>query len=79
MDNFLPKINGKNSLLSIQHLFAMFGSTVLVPTIVGINPSVAICTAGIGTLAFHLVTKCKVPTFFRLKLYVYSSTYICSK
>lgn len=63
MNNFLPKLNAKNSLLSIQHLFAMFGSTVLVPILTGINPSVAIFTAGIGTIAFHLVTKCKVPTF----------------
>lgn len=63
MTKFLPKLNAKNSLLAVQHLFAMFGSTVLVPMLVGINPSVAIFTAGLGTIAFHLVTKCKVPTF----------------
>lgn len=50
-------------ILSIQHLFAMFGATVLVPILVGINPSVAILTAGIGTLIFHLCSKGKVPAF----------------
>jgi uracil permease len=53
----------KDWILSIQHLFAMFGATVLVPLLVGINPSVAILTAGIGTLIFHLCTKGKVPAF----------------
>lgn len=50
-------------ILSIQHLFAMFGATILVPILVGINPSVAILTAGIGTLIFHLCSKGKVPAF----------------
>lgn len=50
-------------ILSVQHLFAMFGATVLVPILVGINPSVAILTAGIGTLIFHLCSKGKVPAF----------------
>ena len=55
--------NLKEWILSIQHLFAMFGATVLVPLLVGINPSIAILTAGIGTLIFHLCTKGKVPVF----------------
>lgn len=55
--------NLKEWILSIQHLFAMFGACVLVPLLVGINPSIAILTAGIGTLIFHLCTKCKVPVF----------------
>ena len=55
--------NIKEWILSIQHLFAMFGATVLVPLLVGINPSIAILTAGIGTLIFHLCTKGKVPVF----------------
>ena len=50
-------------VLSVQHLFAMFGATVLVPLLVGINPCVAILTAGIGTLIFQLCTKGKVPVF----------------
>ena len=59
----MNKQNVKEWILSIQHLFAMFGATVLVPLLVGINPSIAILTAGIGTLIFHLCTKGKVPVF----------------
>lgn len=50
-------------LLSIQHLFAMFGATVLVPLLTGLNASTALVAAGIGTLIFHLCTKFKVPVF----------------
>lgn len=57
------KQNIKDWILSIQHLFAMFGACILVPLLVGINPSIAILTAGIGTLIFHLCTKRKVPVF----------------
>ncbi len=54
---------GKEFLLGFQHLFAMFGATVLVPALTGLNPLVALFAAGIGTLIFHLVTKGKVPVF----------------
>ena len=54
---------GKNLLLGIQHLFAMFGSTVLVPILTGLDPNVALFTAGLGTLIFHLCTQGKVPVF----------------
>lgn len=57
------QLTGKNLLLALQHLFAMFGATVLVPLLTGLNPSVALFTAGIGTLIFHLCTKGKVPVF----------------
>ena len=57
------KQNLKETVLSVQHLFAMFGATVLVPLLVGINPCIAIMTAGIGTLIFQLCTKGKVPVF----------------
>lgn len=50
-------------LLSIQHLFAMFGATVLVPTLTGISPAVALVSSGIGTIAFILITKGKVPSY----------------
>ena len=50
-------------LLAIQHVFAMFGATVLVPALTGLNPAVALFTAGVGTLIFHLITKGKVPAF----------------
>jgi uracil-xanthine permease len=49
--------------LSIQHVFAMFGSTILVPILVGLSPSVALFTAGTGTLLYILLTKAKVPAF----------------
>lgn len=55
--------SGQNLILGLQHLFAMFGSTVLVPLLTGLDPAVAVCTAGIGTLLFHLVTKGIVPVF----------------
>ncbi|MCI8441940.1 MAG: uracil-xanthine permease [Provencibacterium sp.] len=57
------KLSGKNLLLGIQHLFAMFGATVLVPALTGMNAAVALITAGIGTIIFHLCTKGKVPVF----------------
>ncbi len=53
----------KKTILAIQHLIAMFGATVLVPILTGFDPSVALFTAGLGTLIFHLCTKGKVPVF----------------
>lgn len=50
-------------VLAFQHLIAMFGATVLVPFLTGLNPSVALFTAGCGTLIFHFCTKGKVPVF----------------
>ena len=50
-------------ILAIQHLVAMFGATVLVPFLTGLDPSVALFSAGCGTLIFHLCTKGKVPVF----------------
>ncbi len=49
--------------LSIQHLFAMFGATVLVPVLTGMSPAVALISSGIGTLAFIAITKGKVPSY----------------
>lgn len=53
----------KQFLLGLQHLFAAFSATLLVPIIVGIDPSIALFSQGIGTLIFHLCTKNKVPVF----------------
>ena len=50
-------------ILGVQHLFAMFGATVLVPALTGLNVSTTLMFAGIGTLLFHLVTGGKVPAF----------------
>ncbi|MGY0374971.1 uracil-xanthine permease family protein [Clostridium sp. JNZ J1-5] len=53
----------KRLILALQHLIAMFGATVLVPIITGFDPSVALLSAGVGTLIFHICTKRKVPVF----------------
>ena len=50
-------------VLGLQHLFAMFGATVLVPAITGLNVSTTLLFAGLGTLLFHLITGRKVPAF----------------
>ena len=49
--------------LSIQHMFAMFGASVLVPFVLGINPSIVLFMNGIGTLLFILITKGKAPAY----------------
>ncbi|MDR0388528.1 MAG: NCS2 family nucleobase:cation symporter [Spirochaetaceae bacterium] len=49
--------------LSIQHVFAMFGATILVPLLTGLNPSTALFTAGTGTLLYIVLTGAKVPAF----------------
>ena len=54
---------GKQIVLGIQHMFAMFGATVLVPAITGLNVSTTLLFAGLGTLLFHLITGRKVPAF----------------
>ena len=54
---------GKMTVLGLQHLFAMFGATVLVPVITGLSVSATLLFAGIGTLLFHVLTKFKVPAF----------------
>ncbi len=53
----------KFMVLGIQHLFAMFGATILVPLITGLDVSATLLFAGIGTLIFHLLSKMKVPAF----------------
>lgn len=54
---------GRMTILGIQHLFAMFGATVLVPVITGLSVSATLLFAGLGTLIFHVLTKFKVPAF----------------
>ena len=53
----------QKTVVGAQFLFVAFGATVLVPLLVGLDPSVALMTAGVGTLIFHAVTKGKVPIF----------------
>ena len=54
---------GKMIVLGAQHMFAMFGATVLVPALTGLDVSTTLLFAGLGTLLFHLVSKRKVPAF----------------
>ena len=53
----------KYVILGVQHLFAMFGATVLVPVLTGLSVSSTLLFAGVGTLVFHLVSKLQVPAF----------------
>ena len=55
--------NGRMLLLGFQHMFAMFGATVLVPILTGLNMQTTLLMAGLGTLLFHVFTKLKVPAF----------------
>ena len=55
----LPKMG----VLGVQHMFAMFGATILVPILTGLSPSATLLWAGLGTLLFHLITKRMVPAF----------------
>ncbi len=61
--SFREQLTPKNTILGVQFLFVAFGATVLVPLLVGIDPAVALFTAGVGTLIFHLITKGQVPVF----------------
>ena len=54
---------GRMLVLGLQHMFAMFGATVLVPLLTGLSVSTTLLCAGLGTLLFHLITKGKVPAF----------------
>ncbi len=54
---------GKTLILGLQHLFAMFGATILVPLLTGLDVSTTLLMAGLGTLLFHIICKGKVPAF----------------
>lgn len=60
--NDRPNI-GQLVTLSFQHLFAMFGSTILVPQLVGLDPAIALLTSGIATIIFLFITQFKVPAY----------------
>ncbi|MEE0945132.1 MAG: solute carrier family 23 protein [Clostridia bacterium] len=59
----MKKLTGKDLVLGAQHMFAMFGATVLVPLLTGLDVSTTLLMAGLGTLLFHLITGGKVPAF----------------
>lgn len=54
---------GQLITFSFQHMFAMFGSTILVPKLVGLSPSIALLTSGIATIIFLIITQFKVPAY----------------
>ena len=55
--------SSKDFILGFQHLLAMFGATTLVPLLTGFSVPVALFSAGVGTLIFHMITKYKIPIF----------------
>jgi len=57
MENEKQLSPASKTIVGVQFLFVAFGATVLVPLLVGLDPSTALFTAGVGTLIFHLVTK----------------------
>jgi len=61
MEGKLP--NTKRALMGLQHLFAMFGATILVPLLTGLSVQVTLVAVGVGTLIFHFMAKGKVPVF----------------
>ncbi|GHU19837.1 uracil permease [Spirochaetia bacterium] len=66
IENLGPRVRPPMGMwipLSIQHVFAMFGATILVPILTGLNPATALFTAGTGTLIYILLTGAKVPAF----------------
>lgn len=58
------KFDIRQSLIGVQFLFVAFGALVLVPILTGLDTSVALFTAGLGTLAFQLITRKNVPPIF---------------
>lgn len=63
---------GRMLVLGVQHMFAMFGATVLVPLLTGLSVSTTLLCAGLGTLLFHLITKGKVPASWVLRLHTWA-------
>ncbi|BDC98559.1 uracil-xanthine permease family protein [Persicobacter psychrovividus] len=75
----MKQSSGQQVVLGVQFLFVAFGATVLVPLLVGIDPAVALFTAGVGTLIFHLITKGKVPVFLGSSFAFIAPIIACTK
>ena len=71
--------NGQLITLSFQHMFAMFGSTILVPQLVGLSPAIALLTSGIATIIFLTSYEISSASIFRFVLCIYRTNYYCSK
>ena len=77
MSNTDYRFTLKESIIGLQFLFVAFGALVLVPILTGLDPNVALFTAGLGTLIFQLVTRKAVPpVFFGLIVCVYRTDYL---
>lgn len=68
MSKIVLDVNEKPNLikwiaLSLQHLFAMFGATILVPMLTGLSPSIALLSSGLGTIAYLIITKGRIPAY----------------
>ncbi|MFC2136240.1 uracil-xanthine permease family protein [Bacteroidota bacterium] len=59
----MSDLTGKNVIMGLQHTFVMFGATILVPLLTGLDVGVTLFASGVGTLIFHVVTKFKVPIY----------------
>ena len=76
--NEKPKTKLELFILSIQHVFAMFGATVLVPILTGLDVGVSLVASGVGTIIYIICTKGKVPIYLGVVLLtseVYSSNF----
>lgn len=60
---FFEGFSGKNVVMGLQHTFVMFGATILVPLLTGLDIGVTLFAAGVGTIIFHILTKFEVPVF----------------
>lgn len=64
MNNLIDNnLNGKNIVMGLQHTFVMFGATILVPLLTGLEVGITLFASGVGTLLFHFITKLKVPVY----------------
>lgn len=65
---------GRMFILGVQHMFAMFGATVLVPLLTGLSVSTTLLCAGLGTLLFHLITKRRCLLFWAPPLRIWAAS-----
>lgn len=62
-EKLLAGLNSRNIVMGLQHTFVMFGATILVPLLTGLDIGVTLFASGVGTLLFHIITKFKVPVY----------------
>jgi uracil permease len=62
-EKLLAELSSKNIIMGLQHTFVMFGATILVPLLTGLDIGVTLFASGVGTLLFHIITKFKVPVY----------------